>query len=147
MIGVELIAEPDLNKSIPLRTFIAQMLRDLIAGLNKHDKITAQIKQNIPLLDTSRVDASSLQNQCIVHIILGVNNARDTIFEEMRQVEAVLSKKQSNHFIPQLFAAQPKEIPDLGFNLQALVLRHLYLEHRRHMTVEKAKEDILQRIK
>lgn len=148
MVGVELIAEPDLNKSIPLRTFIAEMLRGLIAGLNEHPKITSQIKQNIPLLDTSRVDASSLQNPCISYIILGVNNARDTIFEKMEQVTpAVLSNKKSTHLIPKLFAAESGEIPDLGFNLQALVLRHLYLEHRRNMTVEQAQADILKRIK
>jgi Bacterial EndoU nuclease len=148
MVGVELIADPDLNKSILLRTFIAEMLKGLLAGVKQHPKIPTAIKDSIPLLDTSHVNADSLQNKCIVQIILGVNNARDKIFEEMRQVTpGVLSKQKPTHLIPQLFAAEEGEIPDFGFNLQALVLRHLYLEHRRHMTVEQAKEDILKRIK
>jgi Bacterial EndoU nuclease len=148
MVGVELIADPDLNKSILLRTFIAEMLKGLLAGVKQHPKIPTAIKDSILLLDTSQVNADSLENKCIVQIILGVNNARDKIFEEMRQVTpGVLSKQKPTHFISQLFAAEEGEIPDLGFNLQALVLRHLYLEHRRHMTVEQAKEDILKRIK
>jgi hypothetical protein len=138
MVGVEIIAEPELKTSKALIECVGTILKGIIFNINRRNDIDQDRKQQLERIQTLSLDS------CILLMIEGVEQARNRIFDQMEPVLPLFLQKQtSDHPVFRIFKEVPNGFSDVAFNLATLILRYKYLKDRQSMSMKKAQIQLM----